>query len=1317
MMFLRQLIVIGIFFVLLPSSLSFSADESTDNCTNRGKFLRHQGLYLEATPEYKKCVELITKEYGDSHINLTEPMFDLASLYMQTGKKDEAVELAEKAFNITIQQAGITHAKSDEARQKLAHHFYHGRGSTNKIEKMYLQSLKAKESQYGDGSVESTVDMIELGINYRHMDRKDESIKYITNALEIRKKILGHDHVLVANALTTLAIQNTAIGKGKEAHIQFKEALEILEKNYGAEHLDIAEIYYHQATLAATEVNNKGTRQSLLKKSLNLYEKILETDNNQRLIPENKQHLIPLTIMLIAQTYEGDKKYEEAESFYLKGKDISIKIMGPKNHMLVTLNAQLANLYKLKNELRKCVPLYEEEIEISEASYGTDSIQLISPLRSIIEIYRNSKMPKEAEKYEIREKEILAKDIKNVDTFRKNKLESMPELAKLESDLHKDSDILENTIKEKCESGKCNEALNDANKHIKQFFKEHGSPGKFDALFVAQKKVAISKIFIKYNGIDQAAVLLQEALETFQKEKSGLNVMASTPVLELAELYYKKNDLEKAEKYYKLLLKLAPKKDQKSISTPRGRLAIISWQLKKYGEAYSYFRDGANYSNEILQQVMGFAPARLQISFTNQLREETDDIISLISQHFTNDQKKIVESYNLVLRRKGLVLENMKSLQNIAFEDKGISSNQEKLKTLRKQQSDMFFSEKDPEAIVSLNAEIEKTEKEIIRASPEYSSRLNQANATSSKIFQSMPPNSALVEIYQCEVRDYLEKNNQNSFKGHNNYFAYILRSGSKKIEFVDLGSTDIIDKEIKVLRNTIETSTANNIFQLSDSSKKLYNLVVNPIGSFLSGVNTIYISPDGNLSLIPFEILQKSDDKYLVEDYSFKYITSGRDLLGFKRGSVNINKSLLIGDPDFNLTGKEKEKQKGSRGIILSKKESTNEQFILNEFKKIEFSRIPETRKEIKSIFDILGAKNAEMFAGKEAVEEILFSKKSPRFLHLATHGFFLKNLDTRNQNDWSRGTRSKEEMAKVYADALSKDEKAMQSSMLRSGIVLAGANNTIKSVQDTKPTGGIVTAEKMLNLNLKGTEMVVLSACDTGMGDVGVGEGVYGLRRAFIQAGAESLVMSMWSVPDLETREMMIQFYKNIESGKIDKSQALRQAILSEMKVVKGRYGSSNPKYWGAFIFLGGTESQNQNIDIANNSEIDDSQKLKSDDPKLGDYLANLDGSDGDEMRKAAMSLFNNYGESDYALTEVEKILLSKYNDSSSTWASIDALSYLCKMLGKSKQERFRTTLSVVAQNTASIKLTIYAKMSLSDLGNNQTQPVAPEQGASRR
>ncbi len=129
------------------------------------------------------------------------------------------------------------------------------------------------------------------------------------------------------------------------------------------------------------------------------------------------------------------------------------------------------------------------------------------------------------------------------------------------------------------------------------------------------------------------------------------------------------------------------------------------------------------------------------------------------------------------------------------------------------------------------------------------------------------------------------------------------------------------------------------------------------------------------------------------------------------------------------------------------------------------------------------------------------------------------------------------------------------------RSGIVLTGVNPAIKAGRPD----GIVTAEKILGLQLQGTEIVVLSACETGLGAIQEGEGIYGLRRAFLQAGAKSLVMSLWSVDDPATKDLMIRFYTNLHSGKMNRVQALREAAL-EMKKIK-----PHPYYWGAFVFLG--------------------------------------------------------------------------------------------------------------------------------------------------
>ncbi len=192
----------------------------------------------------------------------------------------------------------------------------------------------------------------------------------------------------------------------------------------------------------------------------------------------------------------------------------------------------------------------------------------------------------------------------------------------------------------------------------------------------------------------------------------------------------------------------------------------------------------------------------------------------------------------------------------------------------------------------------------------------------------------------------------------------------------------------------------------------------------------------------------------------------------------------------------------------------------------------------------------------------------EAPRILHLATHGFFLKD---QNFSCVGNVTAEMGMSLETVPNQQYTQDYTLENPMLRSGIALAGANNSLNT-EDLENSDGIVTAEKILSLNLWGTDMVVLSACNTGVGDVKTGEGVYGLRRAFIQAGAKSLVMSLWKVRDKETKELMVEFYRNIQSG-MNRCQALRHAALAEMEIVKKRYGMdiAPPFFWGGFIFLG--------------------------------------------------------------------------------------------------------------------------------------------------
>jgi CHAT domain-containing protein len=321
---------------------------------------------------------------------------------------------------------------------------------------------------------------------------------------------------------------------------------------------------------------------------------------------------------------------------------------------------------------------------------------------------------------------------------------------------------------------------------------------------------------------------------------------------------------------------------------------------------------------------------------------------------------------------------------------------------------------------------------------------------------------------------------------------------------------------------------------------------VMQPVRALAGDAKQLLISPDGELNLIPFEALVDDQDRYLVERYAFTYLTSGRDLLRMQVAREGKGKPLVVANPSFGeplavqiarVNTAQKPAARNSRRRSVTNARNLSEVY---------FAPLSGTVQEaqvIKSLFP-----EANTLLGQQATESLLKQNAAPRILHIATHGFFLTD-DPASSPPASGETRAINASVKV------------ENPLLRSGLALAGANLRGGGGDD-----GVLTAMEASGLNLWGTKLVVLSACDTGVGEVRNGEGVYGLRRAFVLAGAETLVMSLWPVSDYVTREMMAGYYQNLKHGQ-GRGQALRQVQLGMLK----RKGRGHPFYWASFIQSG--------------------------------------------------------------------------------------------------------------------------------------------------
>jgi len=287
-----------------------------------------------------------------------------------------------------------------------------------------------------------------------------------------------------------------------------------------------------------------------------------------------------------------------------------------------------------------------------------------------------------------------------------------------------------------------------------------------------------------------------------------------------------------------------------------------------------------------------------------------------------------------------------------------------------------------------------------------------------------------------------------------------------------------------------------------------------------LTGKRMIYISPDGSYNQLNLNTMKKPDGDYVINRYDLVIVGNSKDLIALKaRKQKTIKKNAtLLGFPDYGGTS---------------------------------IAALPGTKVEIDGITKILKTNTWQIktFTQKTATEANLKSIKGPALMHIATHGYFLQDVE-------SSGS--------AFGVNL---ENANNNPLLRSGLMLAGAASTVSGTRMPNlesNDNGILTAYEAMNLNLEGTDLVVLSACETGLGDVKSGEGVYGLQRAFLVAGADALIMSLWKVDDAATQQLMTNFYTNwIKLG--NKQKAFKQAQLQLMTKYK------EPYYWGAFVMMG--------------------------------------------------------------------------------------------------------------------------------------------------
>lgn len=446
-------------------------------------------------------------------------------------------------------------------------------------------------------------------------------------------------------------------------------------------------------------------------------------------------------------------------------------------------------------------------------------------------------------------------------------------------------------------------------------------------------------------------------------------------------------------------------------------------------------------------------------------------------------------------------------------------------------------------AAASAMAEVHAIEVQLARHNPLREREVELADLE--RVAARLPENGALVE-WVVYTRLDLEPERAFARVGLPHYAAYVLRADGR-VDGVSVGPVARVDSAVDGLRAVLGRTG-----DPTQAAIEAQELVWAPIASLLEGVEHVVIASDGELGLLPWDALVAPDGRYLIEHHEITTLTSGRDLLRPAVGGVAPGPGLVVAAVEFEPVD--------VADVSPADEGETSANSCLGPW-----APLPGTADEGRRIHERL--EGSELRTGSEATENLLLGTRSPRILHVASHGCF-EGEDAPSAVTDGRGARRVPGEIReggmplvTVAEAFGLPPRARRDSLLRSGIVLAGANGA-----PGREDNGWLSAAEIARMDLRGTELAVLSACETGVGDVRVGDGVHGLRRALVLAGARTQVLSLWKVDDAATADLMVAFYDRLLAGE-PRGEALRQAKLEMLRSAD----RAHPRYWASFVLSG--------------------------------------------------------------------------------------------------------------------------------------------------
>ncbi len=622
----------------------------------------------------------------------------------------------------------------------------------------------------------------------------------------------------------------------------------------------------------------------------------------------------------------------------------------------------------------------------------------------------------------------------------------------------------------------------------------------------------LSLLYIQMNKTDQVEPLLLKAIDVYKEKFTTENPSYAKVQTDLGTFYRVQNRMAEAEVALTSALGIRQRtlgENHPDYIKSVEAVGILYWKKGDLMRAYPFLQSACNKSLEFINQYFAPMSETEKTKYWDILQPRFQRFYNFAIEAGATMPEVWVDVFNYQIATKALLLNSTNKVKKAIL----ASGNEALIKDYiswigQKEALARYYSLSKEELkeqkidLVALEKTANELERSLSQRSTDFAKGYESEQISWPMIVSKLADHEAVLELIRVRTFD-------KDFTDQSRYIALVVAKGISQPRMVLIeNGNELETRYAKFYKNAVQQRMAD---------PHSYHQYWEKIDPLLASKKTIYVSPDGVYNQININTLKKTDGDFVLNRFDVVVVGNSKDLIAIKDKKTSTTKSaFVLGFPDY-----------GGNAVAL-----------------------PGTKVEIDEINKILGAGGFKVTKREQhqANEAALKAVAAPTLMHIATHGYFLADSDLKS------------------GDAMGIDaENAKNNPLLRSGLILAGTQAQDNNAVDLQSNdNGILTAYEAMNLSLEGTDLIILSACETGLGDVRAGEGVYGLQRAFLVAGANALIMSLWKVDDAATQQLMTNFY-SIWTKTGNKQQAFKQAQLRLMTKYK------DPYYWGAFVMMG--------------------------------------------------------------------------------------------------------------------------------------------------